>query len=475
MRYLSRFIAAALFGSYSTLFGATTPVAPSFSVGMNLETSAVVTLSQPAPEGGCDITLHSSDAGRLLFAKQQDQAGSESLLLHVRAGFRASPEFWAQSSGGVGTVTYTAKLADQEGTGTATVTPSSMIITGPMKAPKFLTTTRSTPTSIHLTAVRLDSELKVAEEQFVAGGHSARVDIRNSQAGIGTITPAQLEIKGGTNTGQTLFQPSAEGNAALSFSIPPGFTAAPSEFASVTAVITLPGIKLSEELVIGQNLELRGVLALGVAAPVGGLKVTLTSDDPAKLLLATLGSAVGSKSITVKIPAGASWGPYYLQALGNSGTVKYSATAPGTRNASTTATLAPSGVILTPNFQGPPDEAQVLSKDPGDGTHRFSTALSKTRTMNLVAWTVQLDPVTHRSADITVQPLRGGLSLQISLVNSHPEVGRIPQVVTIAGGSEHSVAPFTLRAVGTTEISVLTPKDFTVSANSTKVVAIVTK
>lgn len=473
MRYVCSVAAALQLGSFfSFLLGAPALVAPNMTVGSNLETAATVSLSQGAPDGGLDFTLVSSDVNRLRFAKRQDQPGSASLALQVRPGYRESPEFWVQGLGSAGTVSYIVKTAEGESTGTVTVTPSAIIITGPMKAPKFPTTTRSTPLDIRLSAVRLDSALKFAEDQFVAGGLSVRVDLLSSKTAVGAFTPTHLEIPGGTNFATTQFQPASEGDTVLSVRVPPGFSA-PAEFGAVTAMVKIPGLVVSDQLALGQNLELRGVLSLGAAAPPGGLHVTLSSNDPDRLLLSASATGIGSKSITITVPADGAWGPYYLQALESSGSVTYSATAAGYRSGTSTVLLTPSGIVLTPIFQGPPDEAQVLRKEPKDGTYSFLTKLSKPALMNLVAWTVQLDPVTHRSADITVQPLRGGLSLKIPLANSNPAVGKVISEVTISGGTEHSVTPFNALSIGSTEISVTTPKNFTVSANSTKVIAIV--
>jgi hypothetical protein len=137
--------------------------------------------------------------------------------------------------------------------------------------------------------------------------------------------------------------------------------------------------------------------------------------------------------------------------------------------------LAPSGIKLTPYFQGPPDEAQVLKKQTSDGTHGFTMKESEHTLMHLIAWTAQFDPKTHRSADITVQPLRAGMSLTVPLTNSNPAVDKIASQITITGGSDHASVDFTPASAGTTEISVVTPKNFTVSANSTKAIGTVSR
>ena len=205
------------------------------------------------------------------------------------------------------------------------------------------------------------------------------------------------------------------------------------------------------------------------------MNVTLTSDDPGRLLLSTSQTAVGSRSITIVIPPAGYSARYYLQALGDSGTVTYTATAKGFRSRTGMVSFAPSGIVLTPIWQGPPDEAHVLRDQPPESNYKFSVSLSKSTPMKLVVWTAQLDPVTHRSADITVQPLRAGRSLTIPMTNSNPAVGKTAANVTIPGGSDHVIADFTAMREGSTEISVMTPKDFTPSANSTTVIGLVHK
>ena len=90
----------------------------------------------------------------------------------------------------------------------------------------------------------------------------------------------------------------------------------------------------------------------------------------------------------------------------------------------------------------------------------------------LIVYTAYLDPKTHRGADITVQSLRGGISVTVGLKNSNPAVGT-PGSVTVEGGSEQCVFQFTPAAVGLTELSVDTAAGFTASSNSSTLTALV--
>jgi hypothetical protein len=460
------------FTSPFVLFGESL-VAPNADVGRNLEVSAKIKLDEPAPDEGLAITLRSEDPNLLRISNAADKAGTASVVIKVRPGNSESQEFWLQALGSSGTVTYTAESPGRGScTGSVTLARSAILIHGPYRLPKFPTTTGATPQRFAVYAARLDSSLKVSAEQLVAG--DVTVELTTSNPPAGRLADSPLVIPAGANSALTQFIPGTEGDVTFAIKEPPGFDV-PAEFATVTAAVRKPGIVLSEDLFIGQNLEVGGTLALGEYSPAAGLTVTLTSADPTQLLLSVSKEEPGSKSVQIKVPAEGINATYFLQALGNSGEVEYTATAPGFRSRTGVVKLAPSGITLTPYFQGPPDEAQVRNRQAADGTYGFTTSESEKTPMNVIVWTAQLDPKTHKSADITVQPLRGGISLTVPLTNSNPATGKITPQVTITGGSDHGSADFTPVSAGATEISVVTPKDFTVSANSTKIIGTVTK
>src|SRR5258708_5372243 len=317
-----------------SLFSASTFALLEANVGSNLETAISVRLSEPAPEPGLDIALRSSDPAKLLFSKMPDQPGTSSFVVRVRPGFSQSQEFWVQGFGSPGTVSYSASAAGfGTESGMVTVSPSAVVIRGPWGGPKFVTTTGSAPSRITLTWVRLASTLKVAEEQYIAAGISVRVDVISSNPDAATIVESPLEMKGGTNMAATLLRPTGEGDTTLSVRVrlasgeTSGFSV-PAEFAAVVASVQKPRIAVSDDLVIGKNLQLGGVVALAEPAPASGLDVTLVSDDPTKLLISDSPTIIGTKSATLKFLPGKTFERYSLQALGDSGTVTYTATAP---------------------------------------------------------------------------------------------------------------------------------------------------
>jgi hypothetical protein len=444
------------------------------TVGSNLQAATSVKLSEPAPDGGIEITVTSEAPSKVRFAKRPDQGGGDSLTLTVPAGFKESPEFWVQGMDVGEEVPYTATAPGfGNGTGSVILTPSAIVIAGPYRGPRFPTTTGAAPSRIVVYAVRLDSSSEVAERQLVAGGVSAEVELVSSNENVGAFVTSRLTITGGSSGAGTEFKPASAGSTTLSLSVPPGFTTPPATISSIVADVALPGLSLLDELMIGHNLQIAGNVGLGEAAHTGGVQVTLTSEDSELLLLSKSAVEVGSKSIVLSIPENGVSAQFFLQALGKAGRVGYSATAAGHRPRASKVILTPSGVVIAPKPYGPPDEAELFRKgNEAEGERGFVSHLSKVTKMPLAVWTAQLDPVTLRSADITVQPLRGGMSLKVDVKVSDPALARVVSPVTIQGGSEHGSSEFTPIAKGAVAITAVTPAGFTTSANSTTVNAI---
>lgn len=443
------------------------------TVGQNLETEAVVKLDAPAPRGGLLITLTSDDPSRVLLSSAPDAAGSASISLKVTEGRLVSPEFCVQGLTDSGMVTYAASAAGYgKATGAVTLVRSGIVITGPAKLGNPLVTTSGIwPSVITVYSAQLDSSGNFIAVQQVRGGSSATVQISSSNTAVGTITSSPVTITGGSVSVRSQFQPLSEGNTTLLLDTPAGFNT-PAQFARITVTVNSPRLAVTDKINLGANLQASGTVLLGAPATQGGVAVTLTSDDPSRLLLSRSATLPGSKSITVMIESGASNASYYLQALGDSGSVSYTANAPKYRSAAGTIALTPSGVLLT-GPTGAPDEAEVLRPEAPEFPHGFFGDLTSGKTTGIVVYTAYLVPKTHRGADITIQALRAGISLKVGLQNSNPVVGTIPDSVTIMGGSDQAGAQFIPLSVGSTVLSVTTPEGYTTPRNSTTLTAIV--
>ena len=403
-------------------------------------------------------------------------AGSPSITLKVRERFRESPEFWLQALEDVGSVSYTASAPGyDEGTGTVALTPSGIEIAGPFGdgAPGFVTTPRGWPSKVTLRALRLDASGTPVERQLVRGGISVEVALTTSERSVGSLNTAKVSIPAANNTASCEFRPRGLGQTVLAVVQPAGFRT-PASRSSLAVTVRAPGLAILDDMTIGQHLQMGGVLNLGEPAPEAGLDVNLKSGDPTKLLLAPGPADAGQPSITIKIPPGGRSATYYVQALGNSGTVTHTAAASGYLDRAGTLTLAPSGVIIMPATNGPPDEAELLRPESAGGHPTLMMAsLSDQRQPLLTLYTAFMNPVSRRCADITVQQLRAGMEIYVDLQSTNPGVGRVDRRVVIKGGAERTAAVFTPVSVGETKISVSAPSGFALRSNATEILAVV--
>lgn len=476
MRHLFH-AAASLALSAPILLQAAGLSAPDVRVGRNLQVPVSIVLPEAAPADGLQLTVETEDASRVQFAAAPDQKGSASIAITVRPRLVVSPEFWVHGLAESGVVRYSIAIPGKgSAQGAVTLGPSGIAIVGPFRLPSFPTTPRGVPSKLTLVSALLDPSHKVVEEQQIAGGLKLEVTINTSEPQTGGPDTSKVTLSGGASSANAFFKPAAEGSTTLKPVQPPGFSA-PVEFSSVTALVEKPGVAITDEFTIGKDLQLMGVLCLGEAAPQGGMEVTLTSSDPAKLVLSAREDELGAGVLTLKIPAGALTAQYYLQALADSGSVTYKATADGFRHRVAKIGLAPSGFIVAYERYGPPDEAAVLRKGP-EAAHderRFypSLAEAKERPIHIAVYSAYLDPTSRFAADITVQPLRAGISATVSLKSSNPAVGAVESPLQMKAGASRALSIFTPVTKGETLISIDTPKGFSSPKNATSAPATV--
>ena len=110
--------------------------------------------------------------------------------------------------------------------------------------------------------------------------------------------------------------------------------------------LRLPGVT------IGRHLETSAMVVLGDAAPEKGVEITIRSSDPKKLLVSKTPEDAGAASITVLARQGARMSPeFWLQGQESSGSIAYSAEAPGYDSATGTVTLFPSAIAIVGPFR----------------------------------------------------------------------------------------------------------------------------
>jgi hypothetical protein len=287
----------------------------------------------------------------------------------------------------------------------------------------------------------LDSTMNVVELQQLRGGLTVDVDITSSNPLAGSLTASPVRFSGGASYAETQFQPSAAGATVLSASAPAEYSV-PARHASLTATVKTPGIGVDDGVWIGRNLQASGTVLLGEPAPPDGLSVTLTSNS-GQLLLSPSATTAGSGSIVIAIPAGQSSASFYMQALAESGAATYTVSAPGYSPRSATVTFAPSGVVIA----GPLGLGFPFSAPASDAPQQVTV------------FTALLDPAT--GSFVMSQALAGGADLEVPLTSSDPAVASVQPAVTISGGNDSAVIPFTLSRSGSVTLSVEAPPGFT--------------
>lgn len=467
---------AALVLSCSTLVQAAATLTPGAgTIGCNLQAFTFTTLGEPAP-GDMTVTLTSDDPSKLLLAKTPTEAGSASITLAVRRGFRETTDYWIQALADSGEATYTVTAPGyQAGKGTVKLAKSGIAITGPYgeAAAKLITTPRGWPTKISFRTGLLDADRNFVQPQFVRGGLNLSLELDSSDPQAGSVTGEKIIIAGGTDSAHAEFKPAAAGMTVLSVHPPKGFSH-PAKLGDLEVTVRKPGLAVADDLIIGENLQLTATLSLGEPAPAGGLKVTIKSNNPDKLLVSASPHEKGQPSIVLTLPEKAVNARYYLQALARSGDVTHTASAPGFTERTGSLMLVPSGVIISVDHQGPPDEANMFRPDSaGNERHAFVANLNEKKRTQLVMYTAFLDPKTKRCADISVQPLRGGLDLDVNLSNSNPKVGSVTTRLRLKSGEERTFLPFDASGNGETTIAVATPPGFEKPSNFTEITAIV--
>jgi len=205
----------------------------------------------------------------------------------------------------------------------------------------------------------------------------------------------------------------------------------------------------------GRNLQKWTALNLPNPAPPNGVELTLTSDDPARLLLCKAPDQPGSPSILLKVPPGRVRSlDYCLLALADHGTATYTVSAPGMESARGTVNLSPSAIVILGPFRAP----------------KFPTT-PRANPARITLTSVVLDSA---GKIVEEQPIAGGPPVEVRIANSNPNAGRLgAPTLTLAGGSSSAETYFHPNAEGETTLAPVQPPGFKMPAERGSVVAAV--
>jgi PKD domain-containing protein/K319-like protein len=386
-----------------------------------------VTLPLAAPAGGTTVTLTSSDTTKLtvtpatvLVAAGATSPITQPTITGVNFGTAAIS---AAAPG------YTKASQQVQVTVSLSFSPATLAITG--------TGTQN-----------LTLNLSVA-----APSAGLTVNLSSTNTAVATV-PATVTFPANATSATVAVTGISPGTAIINASALPNIA---DTIATVTVnpVVTAGGITVNTAAV-GQNLQTTVGITLPQAAPSTGLQVTLTSSDPTKLLVSQSATGSGSGSLVVAITPGASSFAVTVQALGSTGTVFLTASAPGYTSGSGSIALYPSGFIL----YGPG----------GIGVSTFSVAQGLTAPLDVSP--ARLDTSFNY---IEVQPLRGGFSAIVKLTDSTTSVGTLQNTsLTFNGGADTVATQFTGVSSGSATLTASAPTGFSVPTGANALTATVT-
>ena len=386
------------------------------SVGTGLQRNHFGSLGA-SDHGGVTVTLTSTDPAKLLLSTSSTTAGAGSIsftLANGQTGFT----YWLQAVTGTGDVVPVTVSAPGFSSGTAAVT----IVQPAIDLAGLPTSTTTLSPNINLavrTGIATPTNSALTELQAVRiGAPALTATVTNSNplvaqliSGAVTGQSVTVQIQPGQSQSPTglAFDGIGAGSTGVAASIP-GFVGTTN--AARTITVGAPGINAGGVATVGGGLQRAMFGALG-ASNHGGVTVTLTSSDPAKVLLAPNATTAGSASIAIPVVNNQTGLQYHVQALSNSGTVTVTAAAPGFTDGTVAVTLATAALDLT----GIPATTTTLSPD-----------------MNL---TVRVGIANATATALTeLQPVRfGAPSLPVTVTNSDAAVGQL----RTSGGPAQSI------------------------------------
>ncbi|HWO35841.1 MAG TPA: beta-propeller fold lactonase family protein [Candidatus Acidoferrum sp.] len=391
-----------------------------FTVGYNGVVALFGSLAVAAPANNLTVTLVTPTSSSLLLSTNATTSGSHRITLTVPAGSTSIPSFYAAAKTSSGSAAITASApAYSSGSATATFAPSGFILQG-----GTTTTSLSGTSPVYVYFAQLDPTTLAYTGQTLTlrtGAPAVTIGLTNTDtpAGVGTLGASSVVLKAGHSNVETTFQPAAGGSATIGFAgTPTGYSAASND-KTTTFTVTTPNTSLilcniysitgTGSGSIGYNSACASSISLATAAPIGGRKVTLTSNS-ANLLLSTSATTVGSASIVLNVPAGSTTAPqFYAQALASIGSGTITETVPGYNSTTATVNFVPSGFIV----QG------------GTSTTTFSG------TSPVYVYFAQLDPTTlaYSGQTLTLRP--GAAAATVGLKNTDTPAG----VGTLASSS----------------------------------------
>ena len=359
-----------------------------------------LTLSEPAPAGGVLITLSSSNPA----------IATVTPSIFVPEGADV-PMTNPQVTG----LTY----------GMTEISASATDLAGDTEIVAVARSISLAPSTLNVVAGGTGNLLLQASAPAPAGGLGFNV---NADAAGVVTNPVTVTIPANELTASIVVTGLTPGSRVITVT-PTDATDTSTASATVNVTAAQP-INLGN-ITVGQYLQAWLSGSLGQPAPAGGRVVTITSSEPGVVRLAATDADLGTESIEVFVPPGATAiPPFLVRSMSSVGSVALSATSPGLPDGAGTVTLAPSTLVFV--------------------TSNFVTGLFSPNSV-ITLRTVRLDPVT--SMPVETQQLQPGVGFKFILASSNPAIGTLTALPFDPNVRVYQYA-FDPAAAGTTSVSI---------------------
>jgi hypothetical protein len=381
------------------------------TVGRDMLTAVSLQSAAGQLPGPVLVTAVSSDAGRVLLSTSPSQPGQARVTMTF--GQLQTPLYVHGVAEGSAGITVSATGFDESQSEVAVVPPALFL------------------SSIETAFVGRPTDLYISlNGQTVRPGAQFTVNLRSSDPSVATVTPSVV-MEGGAQQGKATVAALAAGQVTVTAEAP---GLAPESRLSVTFKTEAPPLPFSSlpaTLHVGKGLQAH--LALQQVS-VSQVKLTVTSSDPAKVLLSTDAKSRGSGSVSVTINQYGQ-ATVFVQAMADSGEASLSLTAPGFAIANATVRLYPSAFsfdrAVATITRGYPFEFGILAA-----------------------------PVLPQNV-YSSQTLSLHTAVAVPITTSRPEVGSLkPAAVALAPGENRGSTSFTAAAAGTTTLTITPPAGF---------------
>ncbi len=408
----------------------TISLASTFTVGAGLQANTAATLGA-SQHGGVRVTVSSSAPSLARVSPDSVTPGpaSGSFQIDLPNGSTSIPIYVQGMENTAGTAVVSVSAP---GFTTATMSVTVKAIGVEILGVPTSTTTLSADDTFYVqvglpnaTNTQLSSvqNIRAGSPGFVvtltnSNGSAARLKSDEPAATGQTVTKpiepgayyTQWVSPGGISPYGLAFDPIGIGTTSVAVTGPAGVTTMTST-GNRTVSVTGPGITAPGLQIVGASLQVTNSATLG-ASQHGGVTVTVTSNDPTKVLVGKDASTTATSSFTVDLANGQTSIPYHVAGKdGATGSASITVSAPGFSNGVQSVSVVQSALRI----------------------ETLSTSIAATAANDEFYISVGL-PNTFATDVQTVQNVAVGSSLAVTVTNGAPNIGA-GQLVTLAGGA----------------------------------------